>query len=81
MKGTSLNSSLNEAVLISLVNEWGYISLHLQEVTIFLLSGEVSLFGSVLSRKKKTVKWECLYIKCNLLCLHVTICPGTEMYT
>lgn len=35
MKGTCLNSSLNEPVLIILVNEWRYISLHLQAVTIY----------------------------------------------
>lgn len=82
MTGTSLNSSLNEPVLISLVNEWGYISLHLQAVTFFsVIWGSISVWISFLKEKKKTVKWECLYIKCNLLCLHITICPGTEMHT
>lgn len=37
MKGTCLNSSLNEPALIILVNEWRYLSLHLQAVTIFAL--------------------------------------------
>lgn len=81
MKGTCLNSSLNEPVLISLVNEWGYISLHLQVVTIFaLILGSITVWISSL-KEEKTVKWVCLYAKCNLLCLHVTICPGTEMHT
>lgn len=81
MKRTCLDSSLNKPVLISLVNECGYVSLHLQAVTNFaLILGSITLWNSSL-KEKKTVRWVCLYTKCILLCLHTTICPGTEMHT
>lgn len=59
MKWTCPNSSLNEAVLVSLVNDWVYIPLHLQVVTGF---ASPPLSTTLWISSLKEIKWICLYV-------------------